>query len=306
MRLSRLALLVPVALALAGGTTLLAGAATDGTIHACARLSDGRLRAIEATATCRQSERAVDWNVQGPQGDPGPAGPAGPAGPQGSTGPQGPPGPGLTSLEGLDGIACHANGADGTVALSYDTSNHAALKCETEGGGGPPPPTGLKVNEFSTGVTGAATNEFVEVVNAGSTTVDIGGFKLVYRSATGTSDTTLVTVPSGTQLAAGGLYLLGGSGYTGAATADQSFGISLAAGGGSVGLRDSAGAVVDAVAYGAAANRLGEGAVATAPPTTADPGSSAIRLPDGHDTNDNSADFSVTATPTPKAANHSG
>jgi hypothetical protein len=178
------------------------------------------------------------------------------------------------------------------------------IKCDT--GSGPPPATGLEINEFSTGVTGAATNEFVEVVNAGTTAADISGFKLVYRSATGTSDTALVTVPSGTQLAAGGFYLLGGSGYVGSATADQSFGISLAAGGGSLGLRDSTGALLDAVAYGTAANGLGEGAVATAPPTTAAPGSSAIRLPDGHDTNDNATDFSVTAAPTPKAANRAG
>jgi hypothetical protein len=188
------------------------------------------------------------------------------------------------------------------VSLTYDTSGQAVIKCNT--GGGPPPAAGLKINEFSTGVTGGATNEFVEIVNAGTTAADISGFKVVYRASTGTTDTALVTVPSGTQLAAGGFYLLGGSGYAGAATADQSFGISLAAGGGSLGIRDPSGALADAVAYGTAANGLGEGAVATAPPTTAAPGSSAIRLPDGHDTDDNATDFSVSATPTPRAANH--
>jgi hypothetical protein len=29
-----------------------------------------------------------------------------------------------------------------------------------------------------------------------------------------------------------------------------------------------------------------------------------VRLPDGHDTNDNAADFGVSASPTPRAANH--
>jgi hypothetical protein len=47
-----------------------------------------------------------------------------------------------------------------------------------------------------------------------------------------------------------------------------------------------------------------EAAPAPAPPATAAPGSSSVRLPDGHDTNDNAADFSVSATPTPGAANH--
>ena len=49
--------------------------------------------------------------------------------------------------------------------------------------------------------------------------------------------------------------------------------------GGSLAVRDSAGALTDAVAYGTATNGLGEGAAASAPPTTASPGSSDIRLP---------------------------
>jgi len=243
----------------------------------------------------------------GPAGATGPAGPAGPAGPKGDTGPQGPKGAagaGVTSLESLDGIPCHAGGQAGTVSLSYDTSGHATLTCTA--GGGNPTSGPIKVNEFSTGVTGAATNEFVELVNSGSSSVDLSGFKVVYRAATGSSDTTLATVPAGTTLAAGAFYLVGGSGYVGAATADQSFGISLSGTGGSLAVRDSAGALTDAVAYGTATNGLGEGAAATAPPTTASPGSSAIRLPDGHDTESNAADFSVTAHPTPKEANVAG
>jgi hypothetical protein len=162
------------------------------------------------------------------------------------------------------------------------------------------------VNEFSTGVTDGATNEFVEIYNAGTSAVDVSGYKVVYRSAAGTSDTTLATLPTDTSLAAGAFYLLGGSGYAGAAAADQSFGTAIAAGGGSVGVRTSTGTLVDAVAYGTAANGLGEGQPAGAPPTTAAPGSSAIRLPDGRDTDANAADFAATAHPTPKAANVAG
>jgi hypothetical protein len=191
--------------------------------------------------------------------------------------------------------------------VTYDANGHAVLTCGVGGGGGGGGGTGpIKVNEFSTGVTGAATNEFVELVNSGTAAVDIGGFKVVYRSATGASDTTLATVPAGTQLAPGAFYLVGGSGYTGGPAADQSFGISLSGTGGSVAVRDADGAVLDAVAYGTAANGLGEGQPATAPPATASPGSSAIRLPDGHDTDSNAADFTVTAHPTPKAANTAG
>ena len=223
----------------------------------------------------------------------------------GATGPQGPAGAGLTSLEGLNGLACHAGGQNGTVSLAYDAAGHASLTCTTGGGGGGGTPQ-IVINEFSTGVTGAATNEFVELYNAAASAADISGFKVVYRSATGASDSTLATIPAGTQLAAGAFYLLGGNGYAGSTPADQSFGLSPASTGGSLAVRDASGALLDAVAYGTAANGLGEGQPATAPPTTAAPGSSAIRLPDGHDTSDNAADFRATAIPTPKGANVAG
>src|SRR4051794_41746205 len=67
-----------------------------------------------------------------------------------------------------------------------------------------------------TGSTGAASNEFVELVNAGTSAADVGGFKVAYRSSAGTSDITLVTIPAGTNISAGGLYLLGGDGFPGA------------------------------------------------------------------------------------------
>jgi hypothetical protein len=268
------------------------------TIEACARLKDGRLRAVSAAASCRRRERPLEWNIQGPKGD------AGAQGADGQPGPPGPPGdpaPTLTSLEVLDGLVCHAGAQDGKTSLSYDTAHRAVITCVVT-----PQASAIDVNEFSTGVSGAATDEFVELVNAGSSTSDMSGYKVVYRSASGTSDTTLATLPAGALLAPGAFYLVGGSGYAGGAAPDQSFGAAIATTGGSIGIRDADGRLLDAVAYGTAANGLGEGSPAPAPPATADPGSSSIRLPDGHDTQDNAADFSVTATPTPKAPNSAG
>jgi hypothetical protein len=307
MRLIWLALLVPATLVSAGGTILAArgGEGPTATIRACARLKEGRLRAVSPAAPCRRDERPLEWNVEGPKGDTGASGPEGARGADGQPGPPGPPGdpgPGLTSLEGLDGLACHAGAQVGRTSLSYDTARRAVITCVVTGAQAPE----ITVNEFSTGVSGAATNEFVELFNAGSSPSDIGGFKVVYRSASGTSDTTLATLPPGTLLAPGAFYLLGGSGYTGGAAPDQTFGAAIAATGGSVGIRDADGTLLDAVAYGAAANGLGEGSPAPAPPATASPGSTAIRLPDGHDTQDNAADFSVTGIPTPKAPNSAG
>ncbi len=161
----------------------------------------------------------------------------------------------------------------------------------------------MRINEVQTGTSASGSDEFVELVNAGTASADIGGWKVVYRSAAGTSDTGLGTIPAGTVLAPGGFYLLGGSAYDGAAAADQSFSAGLAATGGAVGLRDPSGALVDGAGWGTATNALVEGAPAAAPPATAAPGSSIERLPDGHDTNVNSADFTITSAATPRAPN---
>ena len=331
--LRRRLLLVAVPMALAAGVALAAQPSgrrpSNAVINACVKKKDGRVRIVAASASCRRNELALAWNAQGQPGPAGPAGPAGRAGatgpagsagaagakgepgapgergasgPAGPAGPQGPPGSGLNSLEGLNGLACHAGANAGTAALTYDASGVATITCSASGGGGGT--ATLHVNELMTASTGAASNEFVEIANTGTTAADISGFKLAYRSAAGTSDVTLATVPTGTTLAAGGFYLLGGSGYAGTRAPDQSFSAAIAATGGGVALRDAGGAIVDSVGYGDAVNAFVESHPASAPPTTGAPGSSTVRLPDGHDTNDNAADFSVSASPTPGSSNH--
>ena len=233
-------------------------------------------------------------------GAPGAPGPAGPSGPSGPAGPKGDSGGNLVSLDALDGIACSTGGKDGTTDLTYDAENHAVLTCVISNAS----PGQVRINEFSTGVTNATANEFVELVNAGSSPVDAGGYKLVYRSAAGTSDVSLGTIPGGTIIGAGGFYLFGGSAYAGSATADQSFSTGLASTGG-LGLRNPDGDIVDSVGYGASTtNAFVETAPAPAPPATTNPGSSDVRLPDGHDTNTNSTDFTVSSSPTPRGSNH--
>jgi hypothetical protein len=159
------------------------------------------------------------------------------------------------------------------------------------------------VNEIQTGTSGGAADEFVELVNTGTAGADVGGSKVVYRSAAGTSDVTLATLPAGTTIAAGGFLLLGGSTYAGSHAADVSFTAALAATGGSVGIRDSTGTLLDGAGWGTATNALVEGTAASAPPATAAPGSSIVRKPDGRDTNENSVDFSVASTATPGTTN---
>jgi hypothetical protein len=325
----RALLLTLLAAAPAGGAVAVARAPHDATatIQACVR-KDGRLRLVAERSDCRKTERPISWNVRGLQGEPGqagpvgpagadgapgangvdcapgPAGPPGPPGPQGERGPQGPkgdPGTSIDALERLNGIACRAGGRNGTVTLTYDASAHAVFTCTATTSEGT-----VRVNEFSTGTTASATDEFVELFNAGASSADIGGYKLVYRSGAGTSDVALATIPAGTMLAAGAFYLFGGSGYAGAKPADQAFSAGLAGTAGGLGLRDAAAKLVDSVGYGSATNAFVETHPAAAPPSTAPPGSSDVRLPDGRDADDNSADFAVTAAPTPGGPNVAG
>ena len=328
----RLLLLAAAVSALAAGVALAAHGSphkrANGVIYACAKKTNGRLRIVAGPGSCLRTETPVSWNAHGPAGAPGPTGPAGvagsrgPTGPQGlsgaagapgargatgapghagATGPAGPAGPKVGSLDELNGSTCHAPAGTGTLSVVYAADGTASIACKTEGGGGSGT---VRINEFMTGTASAASNEFVEIVNVGTGAVDLSGYKLVYRSAAGTSDTSLDTIPSGTTLAAGAFYLFGGSGYAGPPAADQSFATALAATGGGLALRDVSGTIVDSVGYGTATNAFVRGSAAPAPPNAAAPGNSDVRLPDGHETGDNSADFSVSTSPTPRAANH--
>lgn len=319
----RALLLTLLVAAPAGGAVAVASGPHDANrvIQACVR-RDGRLRLVTAASACRKYEHPISWNARGQQGEPGPpgpqspagpegadgapgvdgaAGPAGPPGSQGERGPQGPkgePGASIDTLERLNGVACRAGGRNGTVTLTYDPASHAVFTCTPTASAAT-----IRVNEFSTGTAGSATDEFVELVNAGTSPADLSGFKVAYRSGAGTSDVSLATIPDGITLAPAAFYLLGGSGYSGSKKADQAFSTGFAATAGGIGLRDPAGKLVDSVGYGTATNAFVETHTAPAPTTTAVPGSSDIRLPDGADTDDNRADFTVTATPTPGAPN---
>jgi Lamin Tail Domain/Collagen triple helix repeat (20 copies) len=312
-------------------------------LRVCRTPRFGLLRLPAPDEGCRPREREITLQVEGPKGDPGdpgppgppgppgetgPAGPEGPPGPQGATGEQGPPGtdgapgpagppgpqgepgppgppgpkgaPGasLSSVDDLEGLTC-GEGQEGELAVEYDDGGTVVLTCLAPAGS-----ASLAVNEFRTGTAAAATDEFVEIVNSGTAPADVGGYRVVYRSATGTTDIVLATIPEGTTISADGYYLLGGSGYTGPVAANQTFSQALAASAGGLGLRDPADTLVDSVGYGStAANGFVEGTPAPAPPAADPPGNSAARSPDGRDTNDNGADFAVTSSPTPGARN---
>jgi hypothetical protein len=299
-----------ILVALAIAAVALAGAAAaaipdgDGVIHACRKVDGGALRVVARASACRSGERSLAWNQRGAEGPTGPAGAAGaqgPAGPKGATGAQGPPGPAgpaLASFDALAGLPCTNAGQAGTISISYDASGLAQIRCVAGSGGS----ASIRINEFSVGVEGALGDEFVEIVNVGTAAADLSGWKLVYRSGAGTSDVSLGTLADGTTLAAGGFFLFGGSGYSGAHPADKSFSAGLASAAGGVAIKDADGNIVDSVGWGDATNAFVEGTAAAAPTIAPAPGKSDARHPNGHDTDANSADFAI-GDPTPGASN---
>ncbi|MFI5261015.1 MAG: lamin tail domain-containing protein, partial [Candidatus Limnocylindrales bacterium] len=128
-----------------------------------------------------------------------------------------------------------------------------------------PVATGPLVSEVMTGGV-SASDEFVELYDAGPTPVDLAGDEVVYVSATGGTLTRKASWPT-TQLLAPGQHLLlaDGSG-TYAAHADLTSSGGLAAAGGSIVLRTADGTVIDAIGWGSATNAFVEGTAAGAPP----------------------------------------
>ena len=59
--------------ALLGATAASAHGGDSSRIHACVNKSSGRIRIVGPLDTCRAGERALDWNIRGPQGPPGPS-----------------------------------------------------------------------------------------------------------------------------------------------------------------------------------------------------------------------------------------
>ncbi|MFN7134738.1 MAG: ATP-dependent DNA ligase, partial [Myxococcales bacterium] len=161
------------------------------------------------------------------------------------------------------------------------------------------------INEFRTDAPGNANDEFVELYNPCTSARVLDG-RLVYRSAAGTSDVSLVNFTTAqVTMPAGGYLLYGQTAYTPptGVTKDGSWGGSIALGGGGLALRaapgDATAQILDSVGYGTATNAFIEGAVCAAPAS----GRQAIRSPNGRDTNNNSADFVESTVTTPRAPN---
>jgi len=199
---------------------------------------------------------------------------------------------GAAGAGGVGGAAGRAAGGAGGGSAGASGSAGAA----GGGGHGGARACTVKINEVQTGGA-TALDEFVELYNTcPDLAVDLTGYTLVYRSGAGTTDFVRVSFTGGGFLAGKPYFVCANSGYAGAADARYADG--LADSGGGLALRDPRGAVVDSVGWGDASNAFVEETAATAPPA----GQSISRVPDGHDTDDNAADFVVRAPATTPGA----
>jgi len=179
---------------------------------------------------------------------------------------------------------------------------------QTDDGSGPsvaaavawPVSMGLLVSEVQTGGA-SASDEFVELYNAGASAADLGGLELVYVSSSGASITRKAAWASPALVGPGAHLLVANAAGVHSPAADATYTGGLAATGGAVVLRPAGGTPIDAVAWGDAANAFVEGAAAIAPAA----GSSIERLPggpagNGVDTNVNRDDLVARAVPGPQ------
>jgi outer membrane biosynthesis protein TonB len=162
------------------------------------------------------------------------------------------------------------------------------------------PPATLLLAELMTGGA-SASDEFVELTNAGPEAVDLVGLEIVYVSASGSTIARKATWPLSLSLEPGRHLLLANGAGIHAAAADATYTGGLAGTGGALVIRPIGGAPIDAVGWGDATSGFVEGPVAPVPPA----GSSLERRPggvagNGLDSNDNAADWFVQAVPSPQ------
>ncbi|MDO8505894.1 MAG: lamin tail domain-containing protein [bacterium] len=166
--------------------------------------------------------------------------------------------------------------------------------------------THLVISEVQiTGGAGLTKNDFVELYNPTGAAIDLNGIRLVKRTATGTTDTTLKSWTESAMIPAHGYYLWANSDFVSLTPTADAKTTGTISDDNSVALRQGAedtGTIIDAVGWGAALNGFVEGSV-----FSENPGAniSIERKPggsegNGEDTGNNANDFVLQSTPNPK------
>src|ERR1035437_257525 len=121
-----------------------------------------------------------------------------------------------------------------------------------------PSSTGLLLAEVVTGGL-SASDEYVEIANAGPLAADLGDCELIYVTASGATTTRKALFGAPLLLAPGQHLLVANAAGIYGTIADATYSGGLAADGGALALRNSEGSVIDAVGWGTAATQHVEG-----------------------------------------------
>ena len=124
---------------------------------------------------------------------------------------------------------------------------------------------GLLVAEVVTGGT-SASDEYVEVANAGPTPLDLAGHEIVYVSASGATTTRKASWTGSVIVEPGRHVLIANSLGIHASAADATYSGGLAAAGGAIILQRVDGSVIDAVGWGDATGGFVEGNLTSSVP----------------------------------------
>lgn len=147
-----------------------------------------------------------------------------------------------------------------------------------------------------TGGSGKTANDFIKIFNPNSAPFNLKGYRLVKRTKTGTSDTSIKSWVADAFIPAGDYYIWANSSFTALNPPADVTTSGSVADDNSVAIRqgpEDTGAIIDAVAYGSAQNGLAEGS-----PYPANPGANQIlsrKSINGflQDTNNNQNDFEI-------------
>jgi len=158
-------------------------------------------------------------------------------------------------------------------------------------------PNGVVISEFRFRGPSGGNDEFVELSNTSTGSVDISGYRLQGCAASSGSPSTRTTVPAGTVLQPGQHYLFTNGGYSGTVAGDATYSTGLADTGG-VRIIDAAGAVIDGAGSSDGATDVCREGVGLDIPTSNGDNSFERKNGGRQDTDDNAADFEG-----PKAGN---
>ncbi len=169
----------------------------------------------------------------------------------------------------------------------------------------PSGPAKILISEVQiTGGTGKTNNDFVELYNPNTSAVNLNGYRLVKRTKTGTTDSSVKSWTADVYIPAKGYYLWANSGYSDISSTPDITTSSTLANDNGIAIRygsSDTGELIDSVAWGVTTNAFVENQAFPDNPIT----NQSISRQSESDTNNNSVDFIKTLL-SPKNSSNSG